>query len=189
VGGAVDVTASYQGQTAVAKLTVQLHLQQNPGMVSSSVQQSLQGATTQDTTITWAHPYDGTVFPRGVGEAPLMWMNGGATDAYYVHLTSPTFELESYMTAAAGRYDFDAATWQEFIDSTSGSAELKVSRWNGTTATLAADPHWTIGPAWHNLLLGHQYGACHAHPCGCHGAGRLPRAERHLPVVPHGVRQ
>ena len=76
-----------------------------------------------------------------------MWMNGAATDEYYVNLTSPTFELETYVTAATGRYDFDAATWQEFTDSTSGSAELKVSRWNGTVATLATDLHWTIGPA------------------------------------------
>jgi len=147
VGGLVDITATYQGQTAAAKLVVQLHLQQNPGNVAGNVQTALQGATTPDTTVTWAYPYDGTVFPRGVGEAPLMWMNGAATDEYYVNLTSPTFELETYVTAATGRYDFDATTWQEFTDSTSGSAELKVSRWNGTVATVATDMHWTIGPA------------------------------------------
>jgi hypothetical protein len=146
-GGIVDITATYQGQTAAAKLIVQLHLQQNPGNVAGNVQTSLQGATTPDATVTWAYPYDGTVFPRGVGEAPLMWMNGGATDQYYVNLTSPTFQLETYVTAATGRYDFDAASWREFTDSTSGSAELKVSRWNGTAATVATDMHWTIGPA------------------------------------------
>jgi len=147
VGGIVDITATYQGQTAAAKLIVQLHVQQNPGNVAGSVQTSLQGATTKDTTITWAYPYDGTVFPRGVVEAPLMWMNGAASDQYLVSLTSPTFELETYVTAATGRYDFDAATWQEFTDSTSGAAELKVSRWNGTAATVATDLHWTIAPA------------------------------------------
>ena len=76
-----------------------------------------------------------------------MWMNGGATDAYLVQLTSPTFELQSYITAATGRYDFDPTTWQEFVDSTSGTAELKVSRWNGSAATLATDLHWTVAPA------------------------------------------
>ena len=146
-GGIVDVTATYQGQKAAAKLIVQLKVQQNPGNVAGNVQTSLQGATTADTTITWAYPYDGTVFPRGVVEAPLMWLKGGATDQYLVSLTSPTFQLQTYVTAATGRYDFDAATWQEFIDSTSGSAELKVSRWNGTAATVATDMHWTIAPA------------------------------------------
>jgi hypothetical protein len=146
-GGVVDITATYQGQTATATLVVQLHLQENPGNVPGSVQQSLQNATTLDTTITWAYPYDVTVFPRGVGEAPLMWMNGGATDLYYVTLTSPTFELESYTTAPTGRYDFSASDWQQFTDSTSGAAELKVDRWDGTSATIATDMKWTVAPA------------------------------------------
>ena len=146
-GGVVDVSASYQGKSATAKLIVQLHLQQNPGNVTGSVQTSLQGATTPDTKITWAYPYDHTVFPRGVGEAPLMWMNGGAADQYYVHVLSPTFQLETFVTAATGRYDFAATTWRQMTDSISGAAELKVARWDGTAATLAADQHWTIAPA------------------------------------------
>jgi hypothetical protein len=147
VGGIVNVDASYQGFKAAATLVVKLHLQQNPGNVSGSVQGSLQGATMLDGTITWAYPYDRTVFPRGIGEAPLMWMNGGASDLYYVHLTSQTFELESFTAAASGRYDFAAKDWQAFTDSTSGAAELKVNRWNGSAATIAADLKWTVAPA------------------------------------------
>src|ERR1019366_3625796 len=146
-GGIVDVSASYQGKSAAAKLIVQLHVQSNPGNVSGGVQQSLQGATTPDATITWAYPYDATVFPRGVGEAPLMWMNGAAADQYYVHVISPTFQLETYVTAATGRYDFDPATWREMTDSISGAVELNVSRWDGAKATLATDLHWTVAPA------------------------------------------
>ena len=63
--------------------------------------------------------------PRGEGEAPLMWNGGAATDLYYVHLTSPTFELESYTTAPAGRYDFKAADWLGFVDSTSAGWSAK----------------------------------------------------------------
>ncbi|HEX3345192.1 MAG TPA: hypothetical protein VHS09_11500, partial [Polyangiaceae bacterium] len=146
-GGVVDVSASYQGKAATAKLIVQLHVQQNPGNVAGNVQTALEGATTADTTVTWAYPYDATVLPRGVAEAPLMWMNGAAGDQYLVSLSSPTFQLESFVTAATGRYDFDAATWQEFTDSTSGAAELKVARWDGTAATVAVDQHWTVAPA------------------------------------------
>jgi len=146
-GGVVHVTATYQGQTAAATLVVKLHLQQNPGNVPGAVQTSLQSATMLDTQVVWAYPYDATVFPRGVGEAPLMWNDGAAADAYYVHLTSPTFELESFTTAPSGRYDFAAQDWQRFVDSTSGAAELKVTRWNGTAATIISDQQWTVAPA------------------------------------------
>jgi len=146
-GGTVNVAASYQGKSAKAALVVTLHLQENPGNVSGSVQTSLGNATTPDTQITWAYPYDATAIPRGVGEAPLMWNGGAATDLYYIHLTSPTFDLESYTKAPSGRYDFSANDWLGFVDSTSGAAELKVSRWNGTAATIATDLHWTVAPA------------------------------------------
>jgi hypothetical protein len=144
VGGLVNVTASYMGKTATAALTVKLHLVQNPGNVGGSVQTSLTGATTPDATVVWAYPYDQTVFPRGIGEAPLMWLNAAASDDYYVHLTSPTFELETYATAPTSRYDFDATTWQQFGDSTTGAAELKVARWNGSAASVIVDQHWSV---------------------------------------------
>jgi hypothetical protein len=145
-GGTVSISASYGGKSATATLVVKLHLEENPGNVSGSVQGALQGASTLDTQVTWAYPYDMTVFPRGTGEAPLMWIGAAATDLYYVQLTSPTFELDSFTTAATGRYDFSAADWQDFVDSTSGAAELKVSRWNGTAATLLTDLQWTVAP-------------------------------------------
>jgi hypothetical protein len=145
-GGTVTISASYGGKSATATLVVKLHLEENPGNVSGSVQSALQGATTLDTQVTWAYPYDATVFPRGVGQAPLMWIGAAATDLYYVQLSSPTFELDTFTTAATGRYDFSAADWQDFVDSTTGAAELKVSRWNGTAATLLTDLHWTVAP-------------------------------------------
>ena len=147
MGGSVNVTATFEGQTANATLVVKLHLLQNPGSVPMPVQGSLQGASTLDGQVVWAYPYTATVLPRGIGEAPLMWNNGGATDVYYVHLTSPGFELESFTSAAAGRYDFDPTTWQQFADSTSGAAELKVNRWNGSAASIITDLQWTVAPA------------------------------------------
>jgi hypothetical protein len=155
-GGTVNITASYMGKNAQATLAVQLHLEENPGNVGGSTQTALENATTKDTQVTWAYPYDATVFPRGVGEAPLMWNGGAATDLYLVTLKSPTFELDSFTTAPAGRYDFVApgtdagialGDWAAFVNSTSGPAELKVTRWNGTAATVITDLHWTVAPA------------------------------------------
>ena len=145
-GGTATVTASYMGKTATAAVVVKLHLEENPGNVSGSVQSSLQGASALDGQVTWAYPYDATVFPRGVGQAPLMWNGAAATDAYLVTLSSPTFELDSFTTAASGRYDFSPADWASFVDSTTGASELKVTRWNGTAASIITDLHWTVAP-------------------------------------------
>jgi hypothetical protein len=144
-GGVVTITAKLGAVTATAPLTVKLHITQNPGNAPAGTQGALQGATSPDAQITWAYPYDGTVLPRGLNESPLMWMGGAAADLYYVHLVSKTFELETYTTAPASRYDFDATGWRQFTDSTAGAAELKVARWNGTAATLLVDHHYTVG--------------------------------------------
>jgi hypothetical protein len=114
--------------------------------VPTGVQGALQGATTPDPTVVLAYPYDGTVFPRGPGPAPLMWIGAAPTDQYWVHLWSASFDFQKYFSAPAGRYDFDPAVWQNFTTSTAGPAELKLARWDGSAATVVADQHWTVSP-------------------------------------------
>src|SRR5208282_5866272 len=99
LGGLVHVSAAYKGQKAAATLTVKLILQQNPGNVPPGVQTSLQGATTPDPSVVWAYPYDGTVWPRRLLPPILQWNGGAATDDYYMHIVSPTFELQQFTTA------------------------------------------------------------------------------------------
>ena len=148
VGGLVNVTATYKGMKGAAQLTVKLHIQINPGNVSGSPQSQLKGATVPDASVVWAYPYNGTVFPRGLAGPTLMWMNGGPTDDYYVHVTSPTFEYESFATVPPpARFAFDATAWQQFVDSTNGAATLSVARFDGTKATVVAKHTWTIAPA------------------------------------------
>jgi hypothetical protein len=146
-GGVVTVTASAGGQTATATLTVKLHVVSNPGGVDAATQGILQQASAPDAAITWAYPYDGTVFPRGLGAPPLMWMGGAAADVYYIHVTSPTYELEAYTSVPASRFDFDAAVWDAFASSTTGGAELKVARLAAGSATVVVDHHYTIAPS------------------------------------------
>ena len=87
-------------RTRTATLTVKLLVQQNRGNVRAAhVQTALQGATTPDASVVWAYPYDGTVWPRGLLPPTLQWNGGAATDAYYVHVKSPTFELKDFTTA------------------------------------------------------------------------------------------
>lgn len=148
IGGAVKITASFKGQKATAALTVKLRMLENPANANPTVIGALKGATAKDATLQWAYPYDGTVFPRGLGSPRLMWNNGGAADVYYVHITSATFELESFSTVPPpSRFAFSGTTWQQFVDSTSGAAHLTVARWNGTAATIGVQHKWTIAPA------------------------------------------
>ena len=41
----------------------------------------------------WLYPYDGTVFPRGLGAPLLMW--DGPADAIYVHITATGFDYKA----------------------------------------------------------------------------------------------
>ena len=147
-GGVVTVTAASNGSQATAQLTVRLHLSENPGNVGPAAQGQLTGAVTPDPTVVWAYPYNGTVFPRGLGAPTLMWMNGAATDAYFVHLTSPTFEYKSFVTSPLpSQVNIDSMVWQKFVDSTAGNATFTMSRFDGTKATVVAKHTWTIAPA------------------------------------------
>ena len=148
IGGAVTLTAAFQGQKGTATLGVKLHVLENAAMASPAIVAALKGATTPDAALQWAYPYDGTVFPRGLGSPKLMWNGGAAADIYYVHVASSTFELESFTTVPPpARYAFTSGVWGKFVDSTSGAAALTVARWNGTGAALAAQHKWTIAPA------------------------------------------
>lgn len=150
LGGIVNVSASVKTQMAKASLTVKLLLQTNPGNVPPVAQGPLQGATTPDPSVVWAYPYDGTVWPRQLLAPILQWNNGAAGDDYYVHIVSPTFELQQYSTVpnpAAAQLPIDAATWDKFTESTTGTAQVTVTRYAGTTATKLTGQTWTIAPA------------------------------------------
>lgn len=148
LGGVVKVTAAFKGKKADADLTVKLHILENPQNLPPATIAALKAATNKDAAIQWAYPYDGTVFPRGLAGPKLMWNGGAAGDAYYVHVESATFDLESFATVAPpARFDFVPATWTKLVDSTSGAATLNVARFSGGAATLAVTHKWTIAPA------------------------------------------
>ncbi len=147
LGGVVSVDATSMGSTASAQLTVKLVVQENPGNVSGSIQTQLTGATTADTTTVWAYPYNGTVLPRGLNSIPLMWNGGAASDVYFIHLTSATYDLQTFSTAPPpASFSFGAADWTAFVGSTTGAAQLHVARWDGTSATVVTDMGWSIAP-------------------------------------------
>jgi hypothetical protein len=148
VGGPITVTAKYLSAKGSASLAVKLHYTQNLANASPQVVSALAAATQQDASCTWAYPYDGTVFPRGLAAPTLMWNGGGASDVYYVHLSSTYFELtELALAPPPSRLAADETTWTKFASSTSGKASLVVNRWDGAAATTLVHHTWTIAPA------------------------------------------
>jgi hypothetical protein len=152
LGAVVNVTASYKNLTAKATLTVKLLLQTNTSNVPPAAQSGLEAASAPDASVVWAYPYDGTVWPRGLIAPILQWNGGAATDDYYVHIVSPTFELQQFtagtsLGAPASQLPIDAATWTKFTESSEGATQVTVARWNGTAATKIASQTWTISPA------------------------------------------
>jgi hypothetical protein len=150
LGAVVHVTAGYKNLMASATLTVKLLLQTNAPNVPPSVQGPMQGATGADANVVWAYPYDGTVWPRGLLAPILQWNGGATTDDYYVHIVSPTFELQQFSVstgAPSSQLALDATTWTKFTESTSGTTKISVNRWDGMAATQIASQTWTIAPA------------------------------------------
>jgi hypothetical protein len=147
-GGVVDVRATYRGKVATAKLTVKLKITEIAATVDISAQTALRNATAQDSAVRWLYPYDKTVFPRGLAAPLLMWNGGAANDMYLVHLKSATFELEQFVRPTLPvRVALPEATWNAFVESTSGGAELKVTRLSGANATVVINHRWTVAPA------------------------------------------
>ena len=187
LGGVVQVSASYMGQSASAPLAVKLLAPAEPRQrVPGRVQTGLQGATTPDANVVWAYPYDGTVWARGLLPPTLQWNGGAATDDYYVHVVSPTFELQEFTTATgapSSQLLLDATTWGQLTDSTSGATQVTVARWDGTADTVIAnadvDRRARVDPQ-HHLLLVEQPRARAAHPAR---RRRSPTTSRNQPPL------
>jgi WD40-like Beta Propeller Repeat len=148
LGGVVHLSAVYKGARAAARLTVKLHVLERSAPPNPALDDALRNTTTDDSQTKWAYPYDGTVFPRGLGAPPLMWEGAGADDVVYVHVDSPTFEYEAFARPpVAGRFDWAPSTWERFVDSTSGPVKVDVARAVGGAATRLARHTWTIASA------------------------------------------
>lgn len=156
LGGIVEITAATPTQSVSTTLTVKLHIvDQAPDPMShdalvNAATNLPEQAGSLDPAITWAYPYDGTVFPRGVAGPKLMWSGGSASDLYYIHLTSVTFELETFAEPPPDQpllYDTISATrWALLTDSTTGTVDVAIARLSSGVATGVIHHQWTIAP-------------------------------------------
>jgi hypothetical protein len=149
VGGLVTLTATYEGLTATAPITVNLKKTLNPGGFSPEDIDKLKNPSGgQDASIVWAYPYDKTVFPKGLLAPELMWNNGGAGDKYYIHFKGPFTEFDIFTTAdPPARYPVDPAVWVPMTESgPGGNVDFKVNRLpsGAAAATTVIDHDWTV---------------------------------------------
>jgi hypothetical protein len=148
VGGLVDVTATYKGMSATAKLTVKLAFSKDAtGALDDPTMAALRAATTPDAVMKWAYPYDDTVWPRGLQGPTLQW-NGAATGVIYYRfdLQSDLFDYEVFDRGMNNRFDFPADIWNKFVETTSGKATLTVTKLSGASATVVTKLNWTVAP-------------------------------------------
>lgn len=147
LGGVVTIKAAYKGKSASATLTVKLRVRFDEGTLDDPTKDALTKASSPDGAIKWAYPYDDTVFPRGLAGPTLMWGGTTTSDGYRIALDSPTFSYEGYTKVAApSRWAFPEKVWQQFTESTSGAATLKVARFAGGAAKTVTTLAWRVAP-------------------------------------------
>ncbi|MBX3227723.1 MAG: hypothetical protein KIT84_15310 [Labilithrix sp.] len=162
VGGSATITATYEGQTARAKITVRLKVVENGGATSpdagggaggnggvggdppgGSVSQAnidvLHGSPVADPNLTLLYPYDGTVWPRGILAPLLMWKPGdkGDYDALSIKIKEDAFDYEGFYaknapTGPFKNHPISQAAWKQMLSSNQGE-EVEI------TLTFAKD--------------------------------------------------
>jgi hypothetical protein len=124
-------------------------LSENPGKISAATQATLQGTGTSDAAFAWLYPYDQTVFPRGL-LAPTLQFAGGASDAFYVHITSGSLDYKGYFAggaASAGRAAMSQKGWEAVTHATGGSKlDVAVTKVSGTSLSGPIKATWTVAP-------------------------------------------
>lgn len=151
VAGEVKVTALYNNATADATLTVRIKRTINPENIPQSEIDLLKNPTGgQDAAITWAYPYDKTVFPRGLTAPELMWNGGGAGDKYYISIKAPFAEFDVFGSAdPPSRAPLDPVLWTQLSESgVGGNVDVVMNRLpaGAAAANSVIDHDWKIAP-------------------------------------------
>jgi hypothetical protein len=118
----------------------------NPGGISSDDVARLKAGGKSD-GMRWLYPYDGTVFPRGIGAPLLMWEGAGG-QAVYVHIKADNYEYQGCLQAdEQGRLQVPKSAWDAAERVTVGSKSpfvVELSTLEGKTVK---------GPIKNNIVI------------------------------------
>jgi hypothetical protein len=148
VGGVVVITAMVNGAEAKIELTVYVDITENPGAVADGDQATLIAGGTGDAGFTNLYPYDGTVFPRGLG-APVMQYAGTAATQSYTLIEAPYFKYQQFAGASTPtRITLPDAVWRGLTLTmiNNDPVTVSVSKSSGGTVTGPVTTSWHIAP-------------------------------------------
>jgi hypothetical protein len=145
LGGVGTVTATFEGLTATATVTVNLAFVQNPANLDAAGQAAFDTPDPAPSG-TMLYPYDKTVFARGLLAPELMWSGGAADDTYLVHLHEKNVDAKLYVKAdppSAATIPEDV--WVALTQSNGGDdLVVDIQRLSGGKAMTAMHETWTI---------------------------------------------
>jgi hypothetical protein len=117
------------------------------GLADADVKRLLAGGAGQGAK--WLYPYDGTVFPRGLGAPLLMWE--GPADSIYVHITAKAFDYKACVKPTMnGQFQLPQDVWAMAGQKTYGKSEpytLELTTLSGGTVAGPTVQHFIIAQA------------------------------------------
>lgn len=147
-GGQLVVEALYDNKKASGTVDVLLKVDLVPPEISEADKQILDGASEPDPAAILSYPYDGTVFPKGLQPAELMWHGSTAGDKYLVRYSGQFVDAKIYTLAEPpSRHQISKSLWVQISESSSGlPLNLDVHRLPAgqQAAYVLADDTWTI---------------------------------------------
>lgn len=145
VGGKGKVTATSNGMTATADVTVMLHVVDNAAGLSPA---DMTAFDSPDPAASGAllYPYDKTVFARGILAPEIMWNGGAPGDAWRVHLKQDYLDAKFYIQAdPPSRFAMPEDFWDSLTVTNAGeNVEVSVSRFSGGKAYAPVSETWKI---------------------------------------------
>jgi hypothetical protein len=161
--GVATVTARVGELSTTTTIVVHATLVDNTLALGDADIALLRQGGSADANFAWLYPYDGTVFPKGLG-APLMQFAGSAADALLVRVSCSGFSYQGFYAAAgpsqteldAGastdkttwplRVALSAHAWDSIVNSTKGTEDISVSvtKLSAGQASGPVTQHWRI---------------------------------------------
>lgn len=141
VAGEVLVTARYGPLEATTTLRVTVDVSQSfVDGLADDVASSLRGTGVEDSAFRWLYPYDGTVFPRGLGAPVLQSAGDGEVLRVTLDVESTGFHYEGFFPGGAPlQVNLPQEIWEGATRS-AGAYDALVVGMSKTSAGVVAGP-------------------------------------------------
>ena len=152
-GGKGTVTFDPAGDLGAVQTsaTVKLQFTSEPNPVDPGIKDGFGMAVDPDPAMVLLYPYDKTVFPRGLTGPTIQWNGTLAPDTFYIHVTSPTYELEWYgVVPPKSRWNFPtmpSSVWPKITASNDGAITTEIKRFSNNNVYGIKPQTWFIAPA------------------------------------------